>query len=79
MKISIICPLYNAENYIEDLYFNIKKQKDVSIADIRFILTESSDNTEEKLKKLECNYKKISKTSIIKVNYFKIFGITISL
>lgn len=61
MKISIICPLYNAENYIEDLYFNIKKQKDVSIADIRFILTESSDNTEEKLKKLECNYKKISK------------------
>ena len=31
MKISIICPLYNAENYIEDLYFNIKKQKDVSI------------------------------------------------
>ena len=53
MKISIICPLYNAENYIEDLYFNIKKQKDVSIADIRFILTESSDNTEDKLKKLE--------------------------
>ncbi len=29
MKISIICPLYNAEDYIEDLYLNIKKQKDV--------------------------------------------------
>ena len=28
MKISIICPLYNAEDYIEDLYLNIKKQKD---------------------------------------------------
>ena len=29
MKISIICPLYNAENYIEDLYLSIIKQKDV--------------------------------------------------
>ena len=61
MKISIICPLYNAENYIEDLYLSIKKQKGVCIAEIKFILTESSDNTEEKLKKLKCNYKKISK------------------
>ena len=49
MKISIICPLYNAENYIEDLYFSIKKQKDVCIEEIKFILTESSDNTEDKL------------------------------
>ena len=61
MKISIICPLYNAEDYIEDLYFNIKKQKDVCIEEIKFILTESSDNTEDKLKDLKCNYKKISK------------------
>ena len=61
MKISIICPLYNAENYIEDLYFSIKKQKDVCIEEIKFILTESSDNTEDKLKNLQCNYKKILK------------------
>lgn len=61
MKISIICPLYNAEDYIEDLYFNIKKQKDVYIEEIKFILTESNDNTEAKLKKLQCNYKKILK------------------
>lgn len=61
MKISIICPLYNAENYIEDLYLSIKKQRDVCIAEIKFILTESSDNTEDKLKKLQCSYKKISK------------------
>ena len=61
MKISIICPLYNAEGYIEDLYFSIKKQKDVCIEEIKFILTESSDNTEDKLKDLKCNYKKISK------------------
>ena len=41
MKISIICPIYNAENYIEDLYFNINRQKDVYIEEINFILTES--------------------------------------
>lgn len=61
MKISIICPIYNAENYIEDLYFNINRQKDVSIEEIKFILTESKDNSEEKLKKLGCTYDKISK------------------
>lgn len=61
MKISIICPLYNAEGYIEELYFNIKNQKDVCIEEIKFILTESNDNTETKLKNLQCNYKKISK------------------
>lgn len=61
MNISIICPLYNAEDYIEDLYLNIKKQKDVCITEIEFILTESNDSTEDKLKKLMCNYKKISK------------------
>ena len=49
MKISIICPIYNAENYIEDLYFNINRQKDVYIEEINFILTESKDNTEDKL------------------------------
>ena len=58
MKISIICPLYNAEDYIEDLYLNIKKQKDVCIEEIKFILTESSDNTEGKLKDLKFSKRK---------------------
>ena len=61
MKISIICPLYNAEAYIEDLYLNIKKQRDICLEEIKFILTESKDNTEEKLKKLKCEYEKISR------------------
>ena len=56
MKISIICPIYNAENYIEDLYFNINRQKDVYIEEINFILTESKDNTKDKLKKIGCTY-----------------------
>lgn len=60
MNISIICPLYNAEAYIEDLYIKINEQKNVEIKEINFILTESKDKTEEKLKALKCNYEKIS-------------------
>lgn len=59
MKISIICPLYNAENYIEELYKSIKKQKDVCIEEIKFILTESKDSTEDKLKRLAIDYTKV--------------------
>lgn len=59
MNIDIICPLYNAENDIERLNELILKQKNVNINEIRYILTESKDNTEEKLKKLK--YKKIKK------------------
>ena len=53
MSIDIICPLYNAEKYIEKLDKSIKKQENVNINKIRYILTESKDNTEELLKKLE--------------------------
>ena len=60
MNISIICPLYNAEDYIEDLYLNIKKQKDVCITEIEFILTESNDSTEDK--------------SVVKVNSSKFYN-----
>ena len=59
MDISIICPIYNGEKYIEDLYTNIKKQKDVNIVEIKFILTESKDNSEEILKKINVGYEKI--------------------
>lgn len=59
MNISIICPLYNAEAYVKELYSNINGQKNVEIEEIKFILTESKDNTEEELKKLNCNYDKI--------------------
>lgn len=60
MDISIICPLYNAESYIENLYLNIRKQKNVDVKEIKFILTESKDNTEEELKKLYLDYEKIA-------------------
>ena len=56
MNLEIICPLYNAENYIENLNNNIKKQKNVEIKKISYILTKSKDNTENILKNISADY-----------------------
>lgn len=61
MKIDIICPLYNAEKDIERLHREILKQKKVEINNIKYILTDSKDNTEEILKELKIEYTKIKK------------------
>lgn len=61
MNIDIICPLYNAEKDIEGLHKSLLKQKNVKVNEIKYVLTESKDNTEEKLKKLNINFKKIKK------------------
>lgn len=60
MKISVICPLYNGEDYIKSLNASLLKQKNVEFASIEYILTEGKDNSEEVLKSLNCNYKKIT-------------------
>ena len=57
--VDIVCPLYNAENYIDALHASFLMQENVAINNIKYILTESSDKTEEKLKKLKCNYETI--------------------
>ncbi len=59
MKIDIICPLYNAEAYIEKLDNSIKKQKKVEINRIKYVLTKSKDHTEQILKAINANYKTI--------------------
>lgn len=59
--IDIICPLYNAEKYILNLHNSFHKQKNVEIENIRYILTESSDNTEQLLIHNKIKYKKIKK------------------
>ena len=57
MTIDIICPLYNAEKYIKNLHKSILKQENVKLNNIRYVLTEGKDNTEEILKKLDnCTY-----------------------
>lgn len=61
MTIDIICPLYNAENDIENLNKSLLKQKNVQLNEIKYILTESKDNTEEKLNELNFNFQKITK------------------
>ena len=62
MTIDIICPLYNGENFINNLVLAIKKQKEVNINEINFILTETNDNSESILKKLPVSYTKIEKS-----------------
>ena len=59
MSIDIICPLYNAEEYILDLHHSLLRQKDVNINKINYILTRSSDNTEILLKESNINYELI--------------------
>ena len=61
MNIDIICPLYNAENDILNLHNSILKQKNVNLNEIKYVLTESKDKTEEKLTELNCKYRKIKK------------------
>ena len=61
MNIDIICPLYNAEQYILPLYDSLKKQKNVEIHKILFLLTDSTDRSEEILKENHIDYTKIKR------------------
>ncbi len=58
MIISIICPIYNGQEYIENLHNNILNQ-DLSQGqsiEILYALTRCSDKSEEILKSLQCDY-----------------------
>ena len=59
--IDIICPLYNAAVFIAPLHASLLNQKNVKIANIHYVLTESSDGTEDYLKENNISYKKIKK------------------
>lgn len=61
ITIDIICPLYNAEKYINSLNQSLRKQEKVNINNTYYILTESNDNTENILKENKINYAKITK------------------
>lgn len=61
MTIDIICPLYNAEKYIISLNASLKKQKKVKINEIKYILTESKDNSEKIMEENKIKYNRISK------------------
>ena len=59
ITVDIICPLYNAEDYILSLNESFFMQQGVEIKSVKYILTESKDNTEKILKENNINYKKI--------------------
>lgn len=61
MTIDIICPLYNAEEYIDKLHESLLKQKNVKINMIKYVLTESKDKTENYLKENRLNYVTLKK------------------
>lgn len=61
MNIDIICPLYNAEKYLESLHKSLLMQENVNLNSIQYILTKSKDNTENILKMLNTNYEVIEK------------------
>ena len=60
-SIDIICPLYNAINYIDNLNKSLLMQENVNINKIRYILTESKDSTEQYLKSNNLNYKLVKR------------------
>ncbi len=62
MTVDVICPLYNAEKFIINLNNSIISQENVQINEIKYILTESNDNSEEVLKNNNINYEKIKKS-----------------
>lgn len=59
MDISIICPIYNGENYIKKLNESLLMQEGAGEFEIRYILTRSKDGSEEILKSLNAKYKLI--------------------
>lgn len=61
MTIDIICPLYNAKNYIKNLQASFEMQKDVNISNISYVVTNTNDNIEEVLINMKCTYTKIEK------------------
>lgn len=60
MTVDIICPIYKGEHFLTRLIDSLKKQKDVEIKNIRFVLTDTGDGSENILKENNLAYTKIS-------------------
>lgn len=69
-SIDIICPLYNAEIYLENFVEAIEKQTIYNqVNNIRFAITESKDKTLEKVQELAKKNKKIIYKEIKKEDF----------
>lgn len=70
MTIDIICPVYNAENYIEKQYIQIKQQTFYkNIKNINYIITESKDKTLSTVEGLQQEDGKIKYSAIKKQKF----------
>lgn len=56
IKIDVVCPLYNADGYIDGLLENIKKQEGVELANVIFVITEVGDTSSVKEKISQANF-----------------------
>lgn len=61
MSISVICPIYNGSRYIKDIDNNLKKQQGIDKIFIKYLLTESDDESESILQDISAEYVKIAK------------------
>lgn len=53
VKISVVCPLYGASKEVPGLDKSLREQEGVEFAEIFYVLTESGDDTEEVMEKME--------------------------
>lgn len=61
MDISVICPIYNGEEYIDSLNNSLINQKNIEEFEITYLLTQSTDKSEDKLKQINAKYELISR------------------
>lgn len=60
MTIDIICPLYNAQSFIENLQKSIENQENYNdVKNIRYIITKGKDKTEQMIEQLKTKNEKI--------------------
>lgn len=64
MNISVICPVYNGEDYLKKLHLSLISQEIHGKCEVKYILTKSSDSSEDILRELDADYR------IIETNAF---------
>lgn len=58
-SVSVVCPLYNAEDCILDFDRSLRRQKGIKLTEVKYTLTESSDHTEDLLEAMNVPFLKI--------------------
>lgn len=51
MKVSVICPVYNGESYLKNLFSKIREQENIDFIEIIIPVSKSNDNSLEEAKK----------------------------